>query len=242
LIKVLHKAFEMIECISEHGPVMLPSAIANRVGINQATCVRILRDLVDLGYIEQLGPRQGYMLSVQGWATFSRNPQIERLLAEGSPLISQYAERINQCMFLCVIRNGRRYTVFFRNGHPTFNLVPQRVAYDDCHITATGQLLLAIGPEAERQAYLEQCPPDVDRKALGRLFVKIQKQGFAVIHRKEDFHAIAAYPVYMFGKAVAAVSVCMVGENMKKAEEQRLISACESCARDLSARLGVHLP
>ena len=63
-----------------------------------------------------------------------------------------------------------------------------------------------------------------------------------MIHRKEDFHAIAAYPVYMFGKAVAAVSVCMVGENMKKAEEQRLISACESCARDLSARLGVHLP
>ncbi|HAI12942.1 MAG TPA: hypothetical protein DCM28_14640 [Phycisphaerales bacterium] len=242
MIKVLHKAFEIIQCISEYGAAMLPSAIASSVGINQPTCVRILRDLVDLGYIEQLGPRQGYMLSLQGWATFSRNPLIERLLAEGSPLISQYAEKTSQCMFLCVIRNGRRYTVFFRNGHPTFNLVPQRVAYDDCHITATGQLLLAIGPESDRQAYLEQCPADVDHKTLGKLFTKIQKQGFAVIHRKEDFHAIAAYPVYMFGKPVAAVSICMVGDNIKKAEEQRLIKAAESCAKELSSRLGVHLP
>jgi DNA-binding IclR family transcriptional regulator len=242
VIKVLHKAFEIITCISEHGDAMLPTAIASAVGINQATCVRILRDLVDMGYIEQLGPRQGYMLSLQGWATFSRNPMIERLLAEGSPLVSQYAEKTSQCMFLCVIRNGRRYTVFFRNGHPKFNLVPQRVVYDDCHITATGQLLLAIGPESERQAYLDQCPETVDRKALAKVFTQVQKQGYALIYRKEEFHAIAAYPVYMFGKPVAAVSICMVGDDIKKTEEQRLIKACESCARDLSARLGVHLP
>lgn len=241
MIKVLHKAFEVIQCISEHGGAMLPSAIASAVAINQATCVRILRDLVELGYIEQLGPRQGYMLSVQGWAVFSRNPMIERLLAEGSPLVSQYAEKTGQCFFLCVVRNFRRYTVFFRNCHPHLNLVPQKIVYDDCHITATGLLMLAIGPEAERQAYLDQCPDYVDRKRLAKEFVQIQKQGYSVIYRKEMFHAIAAYPVYMFGKPVAAVSVCMVGDDLKKADELSLTKACQNCARDLSARLGVQL-
>ena len=64
MIKVLHKAFEIIQCISESGGAMLPSNIADAIGINQATCVRILRDLIDLGYLEQLGPRQGYCLSM----------------------------------------------------------------------------------------------------------------------------------------------------------------------------------
>ena len=241
MIKVLHKAFEIIQCISESGGAMLPSNIADAIGINQATCVRILRDLIDLGYLEQLGPRQGYCLSMQGWAVFSRNPMIERLLAEGSPLISQYAQDTQQCFFLSTINNLRRYTIFFRNCHPHFHLVPQKVAYDDCHITAAGQLLLAMGDENERKRYLEQCPADVDRKALSKCFSSIQKQGYAIIYRKDEFHAVAAYPVYMFGKPVAAASVCMVGDNMKKSEEQKLLKSCQSCAKDLSVRLGVHL-
>lgn len=241
MIKVLQKAFEVIQCISENGTEMTPTAIAQSLGINLATCVRILRELMALGYVEQSGPRQGYGLSMQGWATFSRHPIVERLLAEGSPLISQYAQKTRQCFFLCVVRQARRYTIFYRNGHPTLNLVPQKIVYDDCHITAAGQLLIALSPQSVRQDYLKQCPAHVDRQALVPLFDRIQKQGYVLMRRKEEFHAIAAYPVFMFDRPVAAVSVCMVGDGMTDMQEQALMTACRDCARDLSARLGVHL-
>lgn len=241
MIKVLHKAFEVLRLVAQHEGPVLPSAVAKALDMNLPTTTRILRELVQLGCLEQTGTRQGYQLSMEGWAIFSRHPLVSRLMAEGSTLISQYAQDTRQCFFLSVVRSGRRYTIFYRNCHPQLNLVPQRIVYEDCHITAAGQLLLALSDDSTRRSYLQSLPAQVDRRTLAATFTRIRTQGYCFQRRKVQFHAIAAYPVYRFDKPVAAVSVCMVGEDLARNDEHHLIQACQSCAAEISVRLGVNI-
>ena len=61
MIKVLDKSFAILEEIIAATPQPLgPLALAKKLGLNRTTCSRILRMLLDAGYIVQISRQAGY--------------------------------------------------------------------------------------------------------------------------------------------------------------------------------------
>ena len=62
MIKVLQKTFDLLEYVGACPHPVLPREAAEALRLPQPTTVRLLRDLAELGYLEQSGPRKGYRL------------------------------------------------------------------------------------------------------------------------------------------------------------------------------------
>ena len=94
MIKVLKKAFSIVEYVAgKSGNPVLPGEIVAALGINQPTCVRILKDLVELNYLEQISRQKGYVLGpLAYWITGTKRYR-EELVAVADPLVERWGAR-----------------------------------------------------------------------------------------------------------------------------------------------------
>ena len=92
MIKVLDKTFLILEKLALQSPRPCRiGELAEEFGLNNATCARILKELVEAGYAIHLSRLTGYTVGPRSWtvaSTFSRSSEVkpERGGAEVAPL------------------------------------------------------------------------------------------------------------------------------------------------------------
>ena len=95
MIKVLDKTFGILEEIIKATPhPMGPMALAEALELNRATCSRILKMLLDSGYIIQVSRQAGYVagpriLTLNNMAMFQ-----SKLMKKALPVIDRAAEAV----------------------------------------------------------------------------------------------------------------------------------------------------
>ena len=95
MIGSLHKAFRVLELLADDQEQARPlGVIAARLGLNKATCAHVLKTLSELGYVEQLGPRQGYRLGPMAYALTRGRPYRRDLVAAAEPLMTELARQV----------------------------------------------------------------------------------------------------------------------------------------------------
>jgi DNA-binding IclR family transcriptional regulator len=239
MIKVLKKTFDILEYIAScTGRPVLPQEIAQAVRINQATCIRIIRDLQELGYLEQKGKRQGYSLAILGWAVFNQNPLIERLHETGIPMVSKLAEECGQYVVLSIIDKGRRFRVCSRNCNPNFEPSNAGQLFClDCDRTASGLILLAFSDKSQTNMFLEKCQDQPDPYELNQKLEEVRKSGYAFIKAGDHFQVIAC-PVHGSNGLLAALAVSTGVSELNKDNKTFFLEKCSEYARKLSGAFG----
>jgi DNA-binding IclR family transcriptional regulator len=156
-MKSLNKTLDTLEFIlNMDGAPSTPGEIASGIGINSATCSRILGDLLERGYVERVSRREGYIPGPALYAMGFRRSPYARLARAAEGPVHELAERLSSVINIAVMRGGFRYMLYFHaaKGIKRFDL---RTRYfDDNYITATGRLLMSVAPESEVDFIIEK--------------------------------------------------------------------------------------
>lgn len=150
MIQVLRRALTILEYIA--GQPEAPrgvTEIAAQVGLNPATCARILKELAEAGYLEQTAPRKGYVLGPMAYVLAARGPYRRDLTQAAEPLMAQLAQETGETVLLAVLRQGRRIVLSQIEGGRSVQVRGDLLQRYNPYESATGRLLLAHLSPAE---------------------------------------------------------------------------------------------
>ena len=184
---VIDKCFSILEQIVSSAPEpCLPSPLAEKLGLNRATCSRLLKQLTDMGYLLKVSRLHGYapgpkLLTLNNIAGFERE-----LLEAARPVVDRTAETLGCSVLIARLYGRKRYVLYHRNCAADLDIRISQPCYDDLFSTATGLLLTSHLPEEEilacwreqKEAGAEILPEyQAPKKLIGQL-KKISEQGF----------------------------------------------------------------
>lgn len=153
-VQSLDRAFLILEAIADAGGVATLSQLAPDTGLPLPTIHRLVRTLVDLGYVRQEPSRQ-----------YSLGPKLirlgditsRRLEAWSGPHLEQAVARLGESVNLATLDGDQIVYVAQRmasqNSMRMFTEVGRRV---DPHTTAVGKAMLAHVPQADVRALLSR--------------------------------------------------------------------------------------
>lgn len=245
MIKVIHKSFGLLEFIAERdGRPVLPLEAAKFLGLNQATTVRILKDLLELGYLEQISRNKGYVLGPMARSVFSRCRYRERLARVAAAPLGRVAAEIGQSVLVAVIQGARRYVLLHENHNPDMNIDVGALCYKDIYITATGRTLLAHVEKRELDAIVRGIglptaavwPEAAARDGLDAALEKIRRDG--ELHYRNPFSDlyVMAFPLMEKGFPVAALGASLPA-NAIDAKKEKTLNAVRELAKTINAKL-----
>jgi len=148
-MKSLKKALNILEFIVNHGnqPVT-PGEAAGKLGLDAATCVRVMQEFTRLGYLVQVSRRDGY---IPGPALFAFSDRTQwqycRLARAAVGPVNALAHKFMTLVNISVLHNGCRYILYHYSADGGRDISFQTRYSSDFYTTATGRLLLATLPE-----------------------------------------------------------------------------------------------
>ncbi|MGO0576066.1 IclR family transcriptional regulator [Ornithinimicrobium panacihumi] len=151
-VQSLERAFRILEVMADAGGIIGLSQLAERSELPLATIHRLVRSLVDLGYVRQEANRQ-----------YSLGPRLMRLAAESGkrigvvakPLLTEAVEELGESVNLAILDDDE--IVYVSQVQPTGNFMRMFTEVGRRtlpHSTAVGKAILAGRPDEEVVALL----------------------------------------------------------------------------------------
>jgi DNA-binding IclR family transcriptional regulator len=248
MTKVLSKAFGILEMVVQAAPMPVSlMELADELRLNKATCSRLARELVEMGYLEQPVARSGFVVGPKAGAFGTRARYEENLIAIADAPIRACAEKLRQSVILSIIRQGQRYILVHHNFNPELRLDFRPLAVADAFNTSTGMLLLAHSGEAEFKAALalrteglSHCWDIVgDDARKDAILKKIRADGCYAHHSTTPgYPSAVAYPVFKGNRFVAAVGASMPRDQFAIQEQRDVLTQeVATVAQTISARI-----
>jgi DNA-binding IclR family transcriptional regulator len=101
MIKVLTKVLGIIEIAAQESPRPVTlGKLVDSLNINKATCSRIIRDLVDSGYLLQVSRTEGYTIGPRAFSLKRHIKYKPNILAIAEPLIKSCADRYRRIRYI----------------------------------------------------------------------------------------------------------------------------------------------
>jgi IclR family transcriptional regulator, KDG regulon repressor len=211
---LLSRATLLIVHLGRHRDGISLRALATESAVPPSTCVRLLRDLVALGWADQSGPRGGYRLGPRAASVAHDLPYRGRLVAVAQPVITALARQLGAQVLIAVLRGEQRLILLRAEGDgDPLCLAEERELY----ASASGRLLIAhLAWRARRRLTDRIGLPDPGRwpgvatwEELGAECAAIRRAGYVVnCPLGGDRNAIAmAIPDGEGGTAALAVGV-----------------------------------
>ena len=245
MIKVLDKTFSILEEIVRATPhPVSPLEVAERLGLNRATCSRIIKMLLDSGYVIQISRQAGYVagpriLTLGNMAAFQ-----SVLMKAAVPVIDRTAETLEDSAMISQVWHGERYVLYLTNRNRRKNIRLNHLSYPDIYNTASGAVEMAYRtPEDAMQLYDNMpdsarhwlLPEFQKRDQILRELGKIRKNGF--YHSPRGEIGIFAFPVFSNRRFLASVG-CAV--DISKYTEEKIpliLSTGKNAAKEISGAL-----
>ena len=139
---VLARSTLLLARLGTHPQGVTLHALAAESGVPPSTCVRLLRDLVALGWADQHGPRGTYHLGPRVASLAHKQPYREALVDAARAVVTETANRYRAQVLVVVLRGDRRLVLLrgeAGQGGDPLCLVEERELY----ASASGRLLLA---------------------------------------------------------------------------------------------------
>ncbi|MDH7568153.1 MAG: helix-turn-helix domain-containing protein [Armatimonadota bacterium] len=243
MVQVLRRALKVLEVVSEdpvrpHGL----GEIAAAAGLNAATCARILKTLVEAGYVEQVAPKKGYRLGVMPYVLASRVP-LERYLVQcAQPVLANLAAETGETTLLAVLRQGRRVVVVQVEGGQAVQVRSDYLQVFDPYQTATGRLLLAhlsapaLAHTVARIGLPGNSWPEVQSAAELHEALEQLRSEEVVVRAAGQVVGIAS-PVRQRGEVAAAVGLYLPRHRFAGEHRERILAGIRTAARAITARL-----
>lgn len=213
--QAVERALAILECFRADASPLGLSEIARRVGLNVSTAHRLMRALVQAGFMRQDPVTERYSLGIEVAVLGQRSlEQAGYHLAK--PILARLAEVTGESVTLGVRRNAEVVVIERASSSQPLRFDHASGAEIDLHTSGMGKVLLAFSGVAphEAVAQLRALPRYTanticDRDELVRVLVAARANGYATNHeeRYDGASGIGAPVLADSGVATAAVGV-----------------------------------
>src|SRR5690554_7672569 len=101
MIQVINRALNILELVSkEKEREYSLSEIASTLNLNVSTCANIIKTLVNRGYLEQQGRKQGYKLGAQAFYLTGNYSNKKELLRVSMEPLKALRDKLNESCIL----------------------------------------------------------------------------------------------------------------------------------------------
>ncbi|MBR0460364.1 MAG: helix-turn-helix domain-containing protein [Victivallales bacterium] len=247
MIKVLNKMFDLLEAVAVRSPsVVRTGELSELFGLNVATCSRLLRELVEHGYLTKSPNQAGYVVGPRVVTINNRVNSHSEVLEAANAVVHQWARKYEGAFLYCEHHGLNRYILSFCNGSPRLQPTVFGLAHQDLLMTATGLVLLSHADSETRQKVYENERGNRNQVAgsledVNRQLDDILVRGCYVEEHSYDFQFILAYPVFqnkVFLGSLGASFYQRDGSDKQKKEWQK---AVHSAALELTSRISRHM-
>lgn len=246
------KLLKIIECLAANRLPKRLSALAEQLGMPQATVLRYLRTLCQQGYAYHDEVGGGYALT---WRICRLSDAVRINLAlrsMASGFLDDLANRLNISTCLVVENNCEAmYLDFVDSPHGVRDTMSATIRIGKrapLHTTASGKLILSSYSDRQIDRIVDEVGLErltantiTDREQLARELEKIRKQGYSVDDEEcEVGHRCVSVPLWDYaGRIVAALSAYDATEYLSYQKmEDDVLPALFEAAKQISFRLG----
>jgi IclR family acetate operon transcriptional repressor len=245
-VQSLERAFDLLETMVDAGGVIGLSRLAQESGLALPTIHRLIRTLVDLGYVRQEPDRQ-----------YSLGPRLIRLGESAShllgtwsrPYLSRLVDALGETANLAMLDGDRVVYVAqvpSRHSMRMFTEVGRRV---DPHCTAVGKALLAHLPPKDVHAILGRTgmPAQTEHTIIeptrfAEEIDRVRTQGYAMDDGEREIGVrCVAVPVLGTSNRLA-ISISGPAPRVTAGLVERAVPLLRQAAEDLATELASHGP
>ncbi len=151
LIQVLERTFDLLELLAREGRAMKSAEIAEKLELGSTTVNNLLRTLYGRGYLSQ-DSRRSYRLGPQCFYLGSFADRWKELRKRSSRPLQELCSGLPFAGFVGVIENDKLFCIAMqsRDNGPRREASEEQRWAEELHSTASGRVLLAQLPPAER--------------------------------------------------------------------------------------------
>lgn len=245
-IKVLDKAFKILELFDEKGKELTVTRIHDLLNFNKASTFRILRNLEEAGYLEKDPDTLKYKLGLKIFYLGSLAEPHTTIRRITRPFLERLNEKCDETVHLAVLHHGQALYLDKIEGRKTIRVITRIGTELPAHCSGVGKVLLsALSEETLDRIVRERGLPQftdntiTELSALKTELAQVRKKGYAIDNEEiEEGLKCAAAPLRdSEGKIVAAVSISVPRERFNK-EISKFISMVKETARETSDLIG----
>lgn len=250
--RTLSRGLDVLEALAAADELGLgPSAIAEKVSLDKATVTRLLRTLVETGYVAQDEVSRRYRLTGKILRlSHGVTAQLD-LQRVARPHLKRLREDVGETVHLGVREGLEVFYVDKLVSDNSIQLVSEVGQTMPLHTTSLGKAILAALPEADREALYGQMDfaPRTARtiRSVERFreeIARTQARGYAIDDREnEDFGSCVAVAIVgADGRPVGAISISGPDFRVRDHFEpfgQRAREAALAIARELGAEMAM---
>lgn len=242
MIQVIHRAFDILELVSEEpGKSKTLTEIADHLHLNHGTCANILKTLVSRSYIEKLPGKKGYQLGHMATELSGKKNFRERLVSSAREEMEKLTKKFNENTLLSILKGNQRVAILRVNSHHQLQAVTP--TEKDAFNSSTGRLLVAMLPDPELERFIRQygLPESKKGKALTMpLFledVRTIRKEKVVMHLPDDEIFGMAVPIYRNERVVASLSIYLPAYRCTAALKKEMRMEITAAAEKISCSL-----
>ena len=247
VVDVGKKMFVVLEALTRN-PRKPPSLeeITHSVGFAKTTVYRLLNTMREIGYVDQVSPSGGYVLSQKFFELSRPAMPHQYLMPLARPWLEQLRLRTSGTVSLGILDQGSLLYLAVIESQDPYRYAQKPGDYYYAHATAMGKCLLAYLPEAEVDEVIRAHGlPRLTRNTittgteLFRELAKVKRDGFA-INVEENAEGVMCIGAPIWGPdgyPIAALSISSPAVRMQGVIDSMKNEALR-VARQLSLMLG----
>jgi DNA-binding IclR family transcriptional regulator len=241
----LEKGLDILELLADRPEGLSQSEIARSLERSVGEIFRMLACLVDRGYLSIQRPSDRYVITLKLFELAHRHAPLQQLIASALPRMRDLAARVHQSCHLTVVETGHGVVVAQADAPGEIGFAVRVGSVVDLLSTASGRVLLAFQPTAERERILALDPESRSRRALARevedVLQTIRSRGYEDMEstRIRGVHDLSFPVLDPRACAVAAMTMPFIARlDVEDVSLGAARGALADTARGLSAALG----
>jgi IclR family acetate operon transcriptional repressor len=240
-VQSIERAFEILECMADAGGEVTLTELVNRTGLPMPTIHRLMRTLVDRGYVRQ-EPSRRYALAPR---LIRLGDSASRLLGIWvGPHLTNLVDALGETANMALLDGDQVLYVAqapSRHSMRTFTEVGRRVLP---HCTGVGKALLAqLGPAEAEEIVIRNGMPALTPEtitspaALQRELALVRARGYALDNGEQEIGVQCIAVPVPGAPALTAISISGPNARLTPPVVERAVPLLQEAARHLTAEL-----
>jgi DNA-binding IclR family transcriptional regulator len=250
MILVLGKALNILELLAKSpNKEMSLGEIAEKLNMDKGTCVNIIKSLASRGYVQQIGPRQGYKFGYMIYNLTGSAVINDELTEIARKDIEDLGTSINESTILSVIRNDKRIILF--------QTIPDREIFVKANIDKSvysansARVIIANYSPTRLEKFInrvglptrDQWPEvyhsaNVKGELMNELCI-IKNKGYEISSDSNDVVGFAA-PIFSHGHISGSVGIYL--PSYRLGNKDLILKKVLSCAESISNKIAEPFP
>ncbi|HEY8583811.1 MAG TPA: IclR family transcriptional regulator [Capillimicrobium sp.] len=246
-IKSVARALTVIEALSAHREGAELTALARELSLPKGSVYRVLRTLLDFGYVRQDPVTERYALGVRFLHIAASVEHGTDVRALARPALVRLSEQTAETVHLAVPENDHMVYIDKVESRRAVVMASRVGQQLPLHCSALGKAYLSVLAPDERRAVAARLPLErrtartlVDLDALLEDLEHCVERGFAIddLENEDGLRCVGAAIVDSRGSAVAALSVSAPASRFSLPAARKVGRLCAQLADEVSEALG----